>query len=254
MAYPNKRVRLNIMNKINNSGLRRILILARRVIMQLAADRRTVALILFAPLVVLTVAGVLMRADTISINMAVVLQDKGATMPLGVGSINLGQRLTENLSKVAENIHVTVLDADQADAMLNRGQLDAIITLPEDFSQRSASSRELNIPVKFEGSNPMAARLLDALVSRGAVQTLASLSTISGQGAPPIHLQATYRYGNADFDSLDYIAPVFIGLFVFLFVFILTSVAFLRERAAGTLERLQATPIRQTEIVLGYMC
>jgi ABC-2 type transport system permease protein len=46
---------------------------------------------------------------------------------------------------------------------------------------------------------------------------------------------------------------VFIGLFVFLFVFILTSVAFLRERSSGTLERLQATPIRRIEIALGYM-
>jgi ABC-2 type transport system permease protein len=46
---------------------------------------------------------------------------------------------------------------------------------------------------------------------------------------------------------------VFIGMFVFLFVFILTSVGFLRERSAGTLERLQATPIRRIEIVVGYM-
>lgn len=38
-----------------------------------------------------------------------------------------------------------------------------------------------------------------------------------------------------------------------MFVFILTSVAFLRERVAGTLERLQATTIRQHEIILGYM-
>jgi ABC-2 type transport system permease protein len=38
-----------------------------------------------------------------------------------------------------------------------------------------------------------------------------------------------------------------------MFVFILTSVAFLRERVAGTLERLQATPINQIEIIVGYM-
>jgi ABC-2 type transport system permease protein len=66
-------------------------------------------------------------------------------------------------------------------------------------------------------------------------------------------VQATYLYGSASFDAVDYLAPVYIGLFVFLFVFILTSVAFLRERSAGTLERLQATPIRRHEIILGYM-
>jgi ABC-2 type transport system permease protein len=148
------------------------------------------------------------------------------------------------------------MSGDQAQAALDKGNLDAIITLPADFSTQTVAKRELTIPVEYEGSNPMAARLVEGLLTRGAIQALASLSVLGAQAAaaaPPIHLQATYRYGSAEFDTLDYIAPVFIGLFVFMFVFILTSVAFLRERAAGTLERLQATPIRHTEIVIGYM-
>jgi ABC-2 type transport system permease protein len=48
-------------------------------------------------------------------------------------------------------------------------------------------------------------------------------------------------------------APAFIGFFVFFFVFLLTCISFLRERVAGTLERLQATPIRPHEIIIGYM-
>jgi len=39
----------------------------------------------------------------------------------------------------------------------------------------------------------------------------------------------------------------------FFLVFVVTSVSFLRERSGGTLERLMATPLRRTEIVLGYM-
>ena len=235
-------------------NIRRILILARRVIQQLASDRRTVALILIAPLVVLTVAGLLIRADASSISVAVVMQDQGATLPLGAGTINLGEKITANLATVSDSVHVQTLDAEQASARLGKGDLDAIITFPADFSSSTIKSQALNFPVEYEGSNPMAARLLQGLLTRAAVETLASLSGIAAQGLPQVNIQATYRYGSADFDSLDYIAPVFIGLFVFLFVFILTSVAFLRERAAGTLERLQATPILRTEIVLGYMC
>ncbi len=48
-------------------------------------------------------------------------------------------------------------------------------------------------------------------------------------------------------------APALIGFFVFFFVFLLTCISFLRERVAGTLERLQATPIRAHEIIVGYM-
>ncbi len=231
----------------------RILTLAQRVILQLATDHRTVALILGAPIVVLTVAGILMRADTTNINIAIVMEDQGSSVPLIAEKVNLGSRLIDALSSVGKPLHIEILDAPTASAKIASGELDAVITLPANFSQNTVQRRELTIPVEYEGSNPMAARLLDGLMSRAAISMLASMSTIATQSAPPVHLQATYRYGNADFDSLDYIAPVFIGLFVFLFVFILTSVAFLRERSSGTLERLQATPIRRIEIAIGYM-
>ena len=54
-------------------------------------------------------------------------------------------------------------------------------------------------------------------------------------------------------DSLDLLGGPFIGLLVFLLVYVVTSVSFLRERSAGTLERLMASPLRRTEIVVGYM-
>ncbi|MBI5668136.1 MAG: ABC transporter permease [Chloroflexi bacterium] len=233
----------------------RILTLARRVIQQLAADKRTIALILFVPLAVMTVAGILVRSQSSPLSIGLVLEDEGAVIPLGNRQVNLGQRLAESLGSVSDVIQIQVMPAAEARARLDAGELDAVITLPADFSARTVAARELTIPVEYEGSNPMAAQLLAGLLTRGAVQTLASLSVIGGATvtAPPVHLQETYRYGGAHFDTMDYLAPVFIGLFVFLFVFILTSVAFLRERAAGTLERLQATPIRRIEIVTGYM-
>ena len=60
------------------------------------------------------------------------------------------------------------------------------------------------------------------------------------------------RLRPADADSLDLLAPVFIGYFAYFFVFLLTGVSFLRERIGGTLERLLATPIARGEIVVGY--
>jgi len=66
-------------------------------------------------------------------------------------------------------------------------------------------------------------------------------------------IEPSFLYGGAQFDSLDYIAPVYIAFFVFFFVFLLTCVFFLRERSQGTMERLLATPINRLEIVLGYM-
>lgn len=239
-------------------GMSRIFMLARRVIQQLIADRRTMILILIVPLVILTVMGVLLRTQTNALAVGVVMQDAGATSILG--KVNLGERLVENMrdlagqsSTIGATVQVSTLEPADAELQITAGSLDAVITLPPDFSQHTMDTRELSFPVLYEGSNPMTARILEGLVTRAAVQSLASLSAIASLQLPPLKVQATYRYGSAEFDSLDYLAPALIGMFVFLFVFILTSVSFLRERSAGTLERLQATPIRRSEIVLGYV-
>ncbi len=52
---------------------------------------------------------------------------------------------------------------------------------------------------------------------------------------------------------LDRVAPGLLAVFVFLFTFMLTGVGFLRERAQGTLERLQTTLVGSFDIMLGYM-
>ena len=50
----------------------------------------------------------------------------------------------------------------------------------------------------------------------------------------------------------DRIALVMLGVFPFTMMFLLTSVAMLRERTSGTLERLLTTPIGKLDILLGY--
>lgn len=231
----------------------RILTLAQRVILQLRGDRRTLALIFGVPLIVLSLAGVLVRLEAAGATVAVVLDDTGAALPIGSGTVNLGERLIGSLQGVAEQLTVEQMTAREAQERLEDGAVDAIVTLPADFSAQAIETRMVTVPVVYEGSNPTVARMLDTMLTRGAVQMLAGLSVVNPAGEPEITIDATYRYGSAEFDQLDYLAPVLIGLFVFMFVFILTSVAFLRERVAGTLERLQATAIRQHEIILGYM-
>jgi len=48
------------------------------------------------------------------------------------------------------------------------------------------------------------------------------------------------------------IAPAMLGVFPFITMFLVTSVAMVRERTSGTLERLLTTPIAKADLVLGY--
>ncbi|TDB90417.1 ABC transporter permease [Actinomadura sp. 7K534] len=50
----------------------------------------------------------------------------------------------------------------------------------------------------------------------------------------------------------DRIGPMLLGLFPFTVMFVVTSVATLRERTSGTLERLMTMPLGKLDLLLGY--
>ena len=52
---------------------------------------------------------------------------------------------------------------------------------------------------------------------------------------------------------LDYIAPALLATLALFFGFLLTGISFLRERSQGTMERLMASPVSRTDIVVGYL-
>ncbi|MDM8085582.1 ABC transporter permease [Cellulomonas cellasea] len=53
-------------------------------------------------------------------------------------------------------------------------------------------------------------------------------------------------------DVLDQFGPLLLGLFPLIVMFLVTSVATLRERTSGTLERLMASPIGRGDVIGGY--
>jgi ABC-2 type transport system permease protein len=52
--------------------------------------------------------------------------------------------------------------------------------------------------------------------------------------------------------TFDRIGGPLVGLFPFILMFIITSIAMLRERTSGTLERLMSMPLAKLDLLLGY--
>src|SRR5207247_8758952 len=71
-----------------------------------------------------------------------------------------------------------------------------------------------------------------------------------GARAPRLAPSVSYLHGGPSLDTLDYFGGAFVGVVVFFLVFVITCVAFLRERGQGTLERLLASPLRRGEVVV----
>lgn len=52
--------------------------------------------------------------------------------------------------------------------------------------------------------------------------------------------------------AFDRVALIMLGVFPFIIMFLVTSIAMLRERTTGTLERLLATPLGKLDLLFGY--
>ncbi len=69
----------------------------------------------------------------------------------------------------------------------------------------------------------------------------------------PIVLLTLLRYlFDARPQTFDRIGLIMLGVFPFVIMFLVTSVAMLRERTSGTLERLLTTPMAKLDLLLGY--
>src|SRR5258706_6678969 len=217
---------------------KRIAAITERLLQQFRRDRRTLALLFVAPIVILGLLGYLIRGSASAPAVGIANEDQGT----------LGATVAAALTGSSE-ISTTTIQASDGDSKLKDGSLQAYIVLPSDFSNQ-ARAGTIAPDVHLEGSQPgTVAPVLQAL--QQALISVAS-SSPGGQG---VHVQPniTYLYGGSGFDTLDYFGAAFIGLIVFFLVFVVTIVSFLNERSQGTLERLMASPLRRGEIVVGYM-
>jgi ABC-2 type transport system permease protein len=69
----------------------------------------------------------------------------------------------------------------------------------------------------------------------------------------PVALLTLFKYVYQDSPQVfERIGPIMLGLFPFVTMFLVTSIAMVRERTSGTLERLLTTPLRKLDLLAGY--
>ena len=94
----------------------------------------------------------------------------------------------------------------------------------------------------MRGALPVARRLLLGL--RGDRRTLGLVAVV------PVFIIWLL---SEVFTDTEPVAPILLGVFVFFLTYMLTAVGFLRERTAGTLDRVLVAPVSRTGLVVGYV-
>jgi ABC-2 type transport system permease protein len=206
---------------------------ASRILRQLAGDPRTLALIFIAPLFVVFLLHAVVEAGELSPRVAVVLPQGGARAD-GAGFVAI---LKKNATVVEG------LDKAAAAASLGSGKVDAVVDLGPTPPEITADAAD---PAT---SGPA----LKAIQSAYADEAKARLSLFAGPLLEASTPKVSFINGSESTTTFDFLAPVLLGFIVFFFTFILSGIAFLRERTSGTLERAFASPIGRADLVGGYM-
>ncbi len=216
---------------------RRIATLAMRIVLQFRRDRRTIALIVAVPVVVLSLLAYLVNLGGSGIVVGVAGEDASP----------VAEQLAEELQQVAI-FDVREVTRQEVEPLLRDGTLEAAIVVPAGFLERLVGPQPLPLQVMIEGSRVRTEPMLLQGLSRAIAQ-----DALMAAGREMIETRVTYIHAGPEYEAIDYFAPTIVTFFAFLFVYLLTAVGFLRERTQGTLERLAASPLTKPEMVLGYM-
>lgn len=205
----------------------RVFALVKRIFRQMFRDKRTLALLFVAPLLILTLMYFLFNGSSVEPKLGVTGVDDNLVSVLKKADIQVKQY--ENVNSE------TVVDED----------LDGLL-----------EQKNGRIKLTLQNNDPSKAKGLQMKVSQAvAAQSQAKLiqQNPAAAGLAQQSIDIDYVYGDADTVFFDVLSPILVGFFVFFFVFIISGIGLLRERTTGTLERLMSTPIRRWEIVTAYL-
>lgn len=223
----------------------RTIALVKRICQQMFRDKRTLGLMMFAPLVILTLIHFLFTSDA-------------ANATIGVSNVNpsLVEQLKNNDIIVKQygnrvNSKDTIIE-DHLDGFLevkNDGQFK--LTLKNtDQTLSKALQIKIQKAIAGETAKKQSANLAQFIQT---VQSHIQGPSLKIDAVETPKMSTAYLYGSKDTTFFDLLGPILVGFFVFFFVFLISGIALLRERTTGTLDRLMATPIRRKDIVFGYL-
>ena len=213
----------------------RTLAIARKSLGQIGNDRRTLAVIVMMPLVLILVFGYGFGGQPRHIATAYVNADQG---PDGAALLAHLPSGTLDLSRVAT--------PGSAYDAVHSGEDWAAIVIPANFSAHLLAGNA-TLTVYVDATSPTVQQAVMGAVE-SAIQGLFSKGAIRA----PVVLSPSFVYGSGNETYIDTLAP---GIMALVGTFATTMLAILvlvRERPLGLLERLLATPLRPSEFVAGH--
>ncbi len=210
------------------------MVIGQRILKELAKDKRTLALMFLAPLLILTLMNLIFNTN--------------ATPSVKIGTVQMPTPVAKQLDQIKHVTQTGYATETAAHDALKAQRVDSVIVYKKATHTYQVTYANLDV-----NKTTLAKAALQNTLTQNKLQTLLQVvSALPHSQALDAQLQSkveqTYLYGDSQTRYMDTVLPILMGFFVFL----VSGMAILKERTTGTLERLLATPVRRGQIIFGY--
>lgn len=233
----------------NGMNLRRTRAVARKEILHVLRDPRSLIMALAIPMVMLLLFGYALSLDVDRIP-TLVLDGDGTPESRALVERFRGSRYFQILG-FAEDYAAIEREMDRNRILLG-------LVIPPGYSRSLLSGEEATVQALLDGSDSNTASIalgyVEALVGAYALDLRSEALQRLGGGTLELPVEPQLRvWYNSELKSKNYIVPGLIAVIMMIIAALLTSLTIAREWEMGTMEQLLSTPVRPAELVLGKM-
>jgi ABC-2 type transport system permease protein len=227
----------------------RLLAVARKEIIQVLRDSRSLIIVLIMPVILVLLFGYGVNLDLK--HLPIYVYDRDGSQQ----SQDLLKRF--QASEYFEIIRVVNNYPDLTRA-IDDGHAKMGVVIPWDFSRRLQDGRPVQVQALIDGTDDNTANVLIGY-AQAVVQGYSSEMQIEwlrarGQIAPPAPVSVETRtWFNEDLESSAFIVPGVLALVMSVIGAFLTSLTIAREWERGSMEQLISTPVTPLEIMFGKL-
>lgn len=230
---------------MNGFSIHRFFAIIRKEFIQMRRDRLTFAMMFGIPIIQLILFGYAINTDPKHLPMAILSTDNS-------------QFVRSFAHALEQSQYFTVVDQfeheEEARQALARGDVQFVLSLPSDFSQRLVRGERPPMLLEVDATDPSAVSSAVQVVNEVARSAFdrdleGPLQKFTAQPGPA-ELRIHLMY-NPDRLTQYNIVPGLMGVVLTMTMVVITALAVTRERERGTMESLLATPAIPIEVMTG---
>ena len=224
-----------------------LLAVAQKEVHQIKRDKRTLALLIIAPLLQLTLLGFAVNMDVDHVKTVVADADRTAESRAFISGLLAG----DTFERAAE----TPLNAEAAAQAIVDGRAQMALVVPPGFAAKVAAGHPASVQVLADGSD--AQRTIVAQNAASAYAMRLSIARLRAHpppglarrlGVPEVRARVLY---NPTLNSRIYFVPGVAATLLLVVTLVVTAMGLAREKEAGTLEQILVTPLHSLALVFG---